>query len=422
MSASDNKKLTLLSFRWPRARFLVALSLVLALGAGVIIDRRLLLNGIPSGSRDDFRLMSQAWDLIDHYYVDRNAVQHKLMTYSAISAMVDSLGDTNHSTFLTRSQAKRAGSAVSGKLVGIGIEISTSNHQTVVIAPLDGSPAQKAGVKAGDVILQVNGQPVSGLSSGQLSARIVGEAGQPVALTVLNPKDNRKREINIERAAIKLNNVSWQRLPGTDIAHVRIAMFSEGVTLNLRDALQDIRREGVKKIILDLRDNPGGALEEAVGAASQFLNSGNVLWTKDAADKITPFPVRPGGTWTNQPMAVLINRNSASDSEIVAGALHDSQRAVLIGETTFGTGTVLSEFQLEDGSVLLLAVEEWLTPRKRSFWHRGVEPDIFMPLRHEKSMLQPTTERDLTQENLRSSGDTQLLRAIDWLSDKQAKK
>lgn len=422
MSASDNKKLTLLSFRWPRARFLVALSLVLALGAGVIIDRRLLLNGIPSGSRDDFRLMSQAWDLIDHYYVDRNAVQHKLMTYSAISAMVDSLGDTNHSTFLTRSQAKRAGSAVSGKLVGIGIEISTSNHQTVVIAPLDGSPAQKAGVKAGDVILQVNGQPVSGLSSGQLSARIVGEAGQPVALTVLNPKDNRKREINIERAAIKLNNVSWQRLPGTDIAHVRIAMFSEGVTLNLRDALQDIRREGVKKIILDLRDNPGGALEEAVGAASQFLNSGNVLWTKDAADKITPFPVKPGGTWTNQPMAVLINRNSASDSEIVAGALHDSQRAVLIGETTFGTGTVLSEFQLEDGSVLLLAVEEWLTPRKRSFWHRGVEPDIFMPLRHEKAMLQPTTERDLTQENLRSSGDTQLLRAIDWLSDKQAKK
>jgi carboxyl-terminal processing protease len=422
MSENNKEKLTLLSFRWPRRGFLLALALVMAMGAGVIIDRGLLLNGIPSDARDNFRLMAQAWDLIDHYYVDNAAVRHTAMTYGAINGMVDSLGDTNHSTFLSRSQARKAGTAVQGKLIGIGIEISTSNHQAVVVTPLEGSPAQQAGVRAGDVILQVNGQAVSGLSMGQLSMRITGEAGQPVALTVMNPRDKQKREINIERASIKLNNVSWQRLPGTDIAHVRIAMFSDGEAADLRRALLEIKQQGVKKLILDLRSNPGGALDEAVGTASQFLASGNVLWEKDAAGKLTPLPVQPGGAAVDMPMAVLINGGSASDSEIVAGALHDAQRAVLIGETTFGTGTVLSEFQLSDGSALLLAVEEWLTPNKRSFWHKGIEPDVRVELPKEAAMLRPRMERELSAENIQESGDTQLLRAIAWLAENPVKK
>jgi carboxyl-terminal processing protease len=422
VSENNQEKLTLLSFRWPRRRFLFVLALVLAMGAGVIVDRHLLLSGIPSDSREDFRLMAQAWDLIDHYYVDRSPERHKAMTYGAINGMVDALGDTNHSTFLNRAQAKMAGTVVQGKLVGIGIEILTSNHQAVVVTPLDGSPAQQAGVRPGDVILQVNGQSVFGLSVGQLSARIAGEAGQAVALTVMNPRDKKRREINVERAAIKLNNVSWQRLPGTDIAHVRIAIFSDGEADDLRKALLDIKRQGVKKIILDLRNNPGGALDEAVGTASQFLSSGNVLWEKDAAGKLTPLPVQPGGAATGLPMAVLINAGSASDSEIVAGALHDAKRAVLIGETTFGTGTVLSEFTLSDGSALLLAVEEWLTPDKHSFWHKGIAPDIRVELPGGGIMLRPTMERELTGENIQDSGDAQLLRAIAWLTEKQAKK
>src|SRR5271157_4029857 len=357
MGANNEEKLSLLSLRWPRRGFLLALGLVLALGAGVMLDRRLLLNGIPSDARDDFRLMAQAWNLIDHYYVDRSSVRHSAMTYAAISAMTDSLGDTNHSAFLSRSQAKRAGSAMQGKLIGIGIEIQAKDHQAVVVAPIDGSPAQQAGVRPGDVILQVNGQAVSGLSLGQLSSRFFGEAGQPVALTVMNPRDKRKRKLNIARASIKLNNVSWQRLPGTDMAHVRIALFSDGEAGDLRKALLEIKRQGIRSIILDLRGNPGGALDEAIGTASQFLASGNVLWEKDAGGKLTPIPVQPGGAARDLPMAVLINGLSASDSEIVAGALHDTRRAVLIGETTFGTGTVLSEFPLADGSALLLAVE-----------------------------------------------------------------
>jgi carboxyl-terminal processing protease len=419
MSANNQDKLSLLSLRWPQRGFSLGLVVVLAMGLGAMLDRSLLFNGIPLDARDDFRLMAQAWNLIENYYVDRAAIRHTAMTHAAISAMLGSLGDTNHSAFLNPAQSKRAGTAMQGKLIGIGIEIQSKDHQAVVVAPIDGSPAQQAGVRAGDVILQVNGRPVSGLSLGQISSRISGEAGQPVALTVMNARDKRKRQLTIARASIKLNNVSWQILPGTDIAHVRIALFSDGKAGDLRKALLELERQGARKIILDIRNNPGGALDEAIGTASQFLASGNVLWEKDSAGKLIPVPVQPGGAAPDLPMAVLINGGSASDSEIVAGALHDTQRAALIGETTYGTGTVLSEFQMADGSTLLLAVEEWLTPDKHSFWHRGIAPDIRVAQPRETPILRPSLERQLTAADLRSSGDAQLLRAIAWLADKE---
>ena len=419
MSANNQDKLSLLSLRWPQRGFSLGLVVVLAMGLGAMLDRSLLFNGIPLDARDDFRLMAQAWNLIENYYVDRAAIRHTAMTHAAISAMLGSLGDTNHSAFLNPAQSKRAGTAMQGKLIGIGIEIQSKDHQAVVVAPIDGSPAQQAGVRAGDVILQVNGRPVSGLSLGQISSRISGEAGQPVALTVMNARDKRKRQLTIARASIKLNNVSWQILPGTDIAHVRIALFSDGEAGDLRKALLELERQGARKIILDIRNNPGGALDEAIGTASQFLASGNVLWEKDSAGKLIPVPVQPGGAAPDLPMAVLINGGSASDSEIVAGALHDTQRAALIGETTYGTGTVLSEFQMADGSTLLLAVEEWLTPDKHSFWHRGIAPDIRVAQPRETPILRPSLERQLTAADLRSSGDSQLLRAIAWLADKE---
>jgi carboxyl-terminal processing protease len=414
-SPDPNQPLTLLSFR-VRRRFILALALVASLSAGAALERWVLMTGIPADATSEFHQMAQAWEIIDRYYVDRPAVRHAAMVAGAINGMTESLGDTGHSVFLTATEARKAGAAVQGKLNGIGVEIiQSTNHQTMVVAPMDGSPAQQAGVRAGDVILQVDGRSVAGLPLSHISAKMSGEAGQPVALTVFNPSDGRQREIKIIRAAMKVNHVTWQRLPGRDLAHVRIAMFSDGVTADLRQALLEIKRQGLLGIILDLRNNPGGALEEAIGSASQFLKSGNVMWQKSAKGIITPVPVEAGGVATDLPMVVLVNSYSASDSEIVAGALHDAHRATLVGETTTGTGTVLTQFQLPDGSALLLAVQEWLTPNKVSFWHRGIDPDVKIRLSPD-ALLRPASEHDMTAQQLRTSGDTQLLKAIELLS------
>lgn len=415
MKAESDQKLTLYSVRI-RRRFAIALALTLALSVGATLERWVLLSGVPPDAMDEFQLMSQAWRMIDRFYVDRGAIRHTVMAYGAINGMAEALGDTGHSVFLSPQQARKADSAVQGKLTGVGIEIRARDHQTVVVAPIDGSPAQLAGVRAGDVITEVDGHPIGGLSFAQISGRISGQAGEAVELTVLNPSDGQRREIKIVRAAMKINNVSWRRLPGTALAHLRIAMFSDGEAADLRKALLEIQQQGIKGIILDLRNDPGGVLDEAVGTASQFLTSGNVLWEKDAKGAITPVPVQAGGVAPDIALAVLINGGSASDSEIVAGALSDAHRATLVGETTFGTGTVLNQFQLSDGSSLLLAVQEWLTPDKRSFWHKGIEPDVKIGLSADISPLLPSVERDMTEEQLHSSGDAQLLKAIELLS------
>jgi carboxyl-terminal processing protease len=210
--------------------------------------------------------------------------------------------------------------------------------------------------------------------------------------------------------------VTWQQLPGTTIAHLRITAFSQGISQELQKALADIRKQGMTAVVLDLRNDPGGLLDEAVNTASQFLSSGNVLEEKNAQGHITPVPVKPQGMATDLPMVVLINGGTASAAEITAGALQDAHRATLVGETTFGTGTVLNEFHLSDGSALLLATEEWLTPAGRVIWHKGIAPDATVSLPTNVAPLIPEAERGMTTDQLHASGDEQLLRAIDVLS------
>jgi carboxyl-terminal processing protease len=204
-------------------------------------------------------------------------------------------------------------------------------------------------------------------------------------------------------------------LPGTSISHLRVAGFEEGTAKELRNALTEIQKNRFTPIILDLRNNPGGILDEAVSVTSQFLGTGNALLVKDAKGGLKPVPVTPGGVATNVPLAVLINEGTASGAEIVAGAIRDAKRATLIGNTTFGTGTVLQEFPLSDGSALLLAVQEWLTPSGQSFWHKGIASNVPVSLAPEADILVPESEQGLTPAQLRSSGDAQLLRALELL-------
>jgi carboxyl-terminal processing protease len=364
----------------------------------------------------DQPLLSQAWNTIQRQYVDQAAVKPTVLTYGAIQGMVDALDDTGHSTFLTPAMVKHLQELERGELNGIGVEIQVKGGEIVIVAPLDNSPAQRAGLRAGDVILKVDGQDVSDWPLSRVVERITGRPGTQVKLTILEPRTGRTQELTVRRATIKLHEVTWQLLPGTTIVHLRLATFDAGVTKDLQNALAQIRHAAASAIILDLRNNPGGLLDEAIGVASQFLEDGNALLVKDAKGRITPMHVRKGGLAPHLPLAVLINEGTASAAEIVAGALQDAHRATLIGDTTFGTGTVLQQFQLSDGSALLLAVEEWLTPGGRSFWHTGLTPEVALPLPAEAAPLLPEAEHDLTAAQLHSSNDSQLLRALELLA------
>ncbi|MDE3068603.1 MAG: S41 family peptidase [Verrucomicrobiota bacterium] len=402
--------------RMPRPGFLMALCLAVGLGAGAAFDRWASMTFVPSDAVSDFRLMSESWNTIQRYYVDRAAVKPRTLTYGAISGMVDALGDTGHSAFLSPGMVKQLSVAESGRLKGIGVQVDLKQGHVVIVAPIDNSPAQRAGLRSGEIILSVNGRDIAGLPLSRVVGRISGPVGTSVTLAILDPQTHHVRNVTLVRAMIQLHNVTWQRLPGTKIADVRIAAFNTGVDRDLRQALREIQQQQLRGLILDLRNNPGGVLEEAVAVASQFLTRGNVLLIRDANGKTTPMPVRAGGLAPEPPLAVLINGGTASAAEIVAGALRDAHRAELIGATTFGTGTVLKEFPLADASALMLAVQEWLTPDGHSFWHKGITPQISVALPPDATPLVPSAERDMTADELQSSKDKQLRRALEWVA------
>ncbi|MEJ2736828.1 MAG: S41 family peptidase, partial [Anaerolineae bacterium] len=398
----------------------VVLFLGVGLAGGIVLDRQVLArslppDNVPADATPSFQLMAEAWNIINQSYVDRPAVQAQALTYGAVGGMVDALGDTGHSRFLSPEMVQAQHDFTNGQFEGIGAYVEMKDGHVVIVAPMDGSPAQQAGLQPGDVILKVDGEDVVGLPIDQVVGRILGPAGTSVTLTILTPETGQSREVTLVRAQIALQNLFWQQLPGTQIAHVRIVAFSKGVTDDLRQALGEIQQSGLTGIILDLRSNPGGLLSEAVGTASQFLVTGNVLLEKDAQGEITPVAVQEGGLAPTLPLVVLTDAGTASASEIVSGALQDAGRALLVGETTFGTGTVLNEFDLSDGSSLLLATEEWLTPEGRLIWHHGIVPDVQVALPQGTAPLLPQAEAGMTEEQVRNSGDAQLLRALELL-------
>ena len=410
----------LLRSKWIWILILLPAMLAVGIFAGIVIDRGILLAfappaAIPTDAADDFKLMAEAWNMIDSVYVDRMALESRGRTYGAISGMVAGLGDTGHSRFLDPDMVEAQRLVIEGAFEGIGAYVEMRDGLVVIVAPIDGSPAQVAGLQSGDAIIEVDGTSVAGLPLDEVVGRILGPAGTQVVLGILDPATGTTTEVSITRASVRIHDVTWERLPGTSVALVRISRFSNGVTEDLAQALDLIRSDEITGIMLDLRNNPGGLLEEAIGVASQFLSEGNVLLQRDADGTSTPVPVEPGGSALDIRLVVLINEGSASASEIVAGALQDAERATIVGVTSVGTGTVLQQFPLSDGSALLLAVREWLTPSGRVIWRAGLEPDEIVELATDERPILPLVAREMSAEELRSAGDTQLLRALELL-------
>lgn len=386
--------------------------------AGVAAERLGILSGGTAATTDPtaFSLLREARTLIDEHYVDRKAIQDKNLEYGAISGMVDALGDTGHSRFMSPEMVAAEQQSLSGEFEGIGATLTYTNGQAVVIAPLEGSPAEKAGIRAGDVIVAVDGQDVTELNLSDVISRIRGPKGTPVVVSVIHSGENTPTDIRIVRDKIALTSLTSTILPGTDVLMVRIASFSDGVGSDLKKAITQARDQGANKIILDLRDSPGGLLDEAIAVASQFVGEGNVMVEQDANGDQRALKARPGGVATTDiPVVVLINDATASAAEIVSGALQDNHRATLVGTKTFGTGTVLNSFELKDGSALLLATRQWLTPDGRELWHKGIEPDVVVELPAGIEPVTPTRAADMTDSELTASQDAQLLKALEIL-------
>ena len=323
----------------------------------------------------------EVWELVEEYFVDRAAIDPARMTYGAIQGMLATLGDENHTVFFSPEEATQQEAALEGSFEGIGAYVEQEGEFFRIVAPIHGSPAEEAGILAGDIVLRVDGESIEGLPEWEIISRIRGPSGSTVVLTVLHPDSEEPVEIPIVRGQIDVDSITWARIPQTKLVYLQIAQFAEDTGSELQRALEEIAAEkasgrAVEGLLLDLRNNPGGYLQEALRVNNQFLEAGAViLYEQDASEQLQTYRAVGPGLARAYPMVVLINEGTASAGEITAGALKENGRARLVGQPTLGTGTVLQPFTLSDGSVLRLGVTRWLTPEQNLIKNQGVQPD-----------------------------------------------
>jgi carboxyl-terminal processing protease len=341
------------------------------------------------------------------------------MVAGAIEGMLDSLGDRGHTAYLTADDFNRMESDLHGQMEGIGARMTMRKGRPTILQTLPDSPARAAGLEPGDILVEVDGKPINHQSLQAIVDQVRGPAGTKVKLGILRDGEGKPREFEIARAKVEFPEVTWHLLPRAPIAHLALREFGLKADDQLKTALDDARRQGAKGIILDLRGNPGGLKDQAVKVASEFLADGDVFIEQDANGNRSPVPVdkKKTGVATDIPLVCLIDEGTASAAEILAGALQDHNRARLVGTQTFGTGTVLEPFKLSDGSGVLLAVAEWLTPKGRQIWHKGISPDVVVTLPESVEIELPEMEDRLTAESFGRIEDKQLLKAFELLKE-----
>jgi carboxyl-terminal processing protease len=347
----------------------------------------------------EFEVFWEAWAFIEQEFYGEVPVDQDRV-YGAIRGMVNAYNDEN-TAFIEPGRAAIFREDVSGSFEGIGAAVRMDELGRLIIAePFAGRPASEAGLVRGDVVLAVDGTTLQGLSLYEAISLIRGPAGTTVELTIFRDGVDEPFEVPVIRARIEIEVVESDRL-GDDIGYIRLSEFSRGSTGKMVEAIKELGEQGeLKGLILDLRDNPGGLLDESIFVSSQFVTEGVITIERLKGSEEQVFEAQPGGAVPDIPLVVLVNRGSASASEIVAGAIQENGRGTVLGEQTFGKGTVQIPHTLSDGSELRVTIAEWLTPSGKQIRGEGIVPDVYV---------------ERTQEDFVDGQDPQLERAVEYL-------
>jgi len=350
----------------------------------------------------DFSLFWEAWAKLQEKFADKEKFDIQEMIYGAISGMVKSLEDP-YTTFLNPEDTERFIEDVKGTFEGVGMEIGIKKGQLQVIAPLEGTPAQKAGLRAGDKIIKVDDTLTADITVDEAVNLIRGPKGTEVTLTIYREEWETTKEIKIVRGLIEIPSLKWE-LKDENIAYLKLYQFSEKASFDFSKAAIEILASPCQKIILDLRNNPGGYLEIAQDIAGWFLERGQIVVIEDfgAGEEQKIYKAQGNTSLAEYPIVILINQGSASGSEILAGALRDNRGIKLIGEQSFGKGSVQELERLKGGSSLKITVAKWLTPKGDLITDVGLEPDIKV---------------EMTDEDYEEGRDPQLDKAIEIIKN-----
>ncbi len=358
-----------------RAKIIIAtlaflISLSVSFGAGFA------LSTLSPAAGEDFDTVAHAWDLLVNEYVEKDNLDTAALAEAAVNGMMDYLGDP-YSAFLGPEAYEQTLASFEGQYEGIGAEVGMNDGEITIIAPFAGSPAERAGIMAGDVILEVDGRSTQGLSLIEVVAFVRGPKGSSLTLLIRHAGETEAVEIIVVREEITQVSVYFE-MRG-DIALLRISRFTGQTNEELGPVLESIQQQGAVGIVLDLRGNPGGLLSTVVDVTSRFLSEGVVITVVDNEGGRETIEVTSQDITTDLPMVVLVDGSSASGSEVLAGALSDHERATVAGATTFGKGSVNNLFQL-NGSGLYLTIARWLTPNGDLIEGQGVTPDVPLEL------------------------------------------
>ncbi|MDD3006124.1 MAG: S41 family peptidase [Candidatus Pacebacteria bacterium] len=388
---------------------LMATLLVISFGFGFNYGR----NSLPSqgGAKDifglvkgdksvveenaDFGVFWEAWDLIEKNYI-LGPLNRQKMVYGAVTGMVDSLGDP-YSTFLTPEENSALNDDLKGVFGGIGAEVGYREEAITIIAPLKNSPAEKAGLMAGDQIVGVDNKSTEGLNVDEVVEMIRGEKGVSVKIAVVRGEET--LTFDIVRDTIVDKTVRWEMKEG-QVAYIEITQFKQDTATELDAQIGDILAQDPKSVALDLRNNPGGYLNVVVDVASRFIDEGQIVVTEESGESNQVYKASGGKRFSNLPIVVLVNEGSASAAEILAGALKDHHLGTLVGKQTFGKGLVQGISELQDGSALKITVAKWLTPDGNNINKDGIAPDV---------------EVEYTMDDFKAGKDPQLDKALEIL-------